>query len=74
MAKFTFLNKNTHEIFSLETCILIAQLSGATGMRPVREKVTGGEGICKAALPLEVVPGARCVSFLFLSYYCWAFY
>ena len=31
-------------------------------------------GTCKAALPLGVVPGARYVSFLFLSYCCWAFY
>ena len=31
-------------------------------------------GTCKAALPLGVVPGAQYVSFLFLSYCCWAFY
>ena len=31
-------------------------------------------GTCKAVLPLRVVPGARYVPFLFLSYCCWAFY
>ena len=32
------------------------------------------KGPCKAALPLEVVPGARYVPFVLLSYCCWAFY
>ena len=32
------------------------------------------KGTCKAALPLEVVPGARYVPFFLLSYCCWAFY
>ena len=31
-------------------------------------------GTCKAALPLEVVPGAWCVPFFLLYYCCWAFY
>ena len=55
-----------------ERQLLITQGCPRGPIYPLRSR-RDKKGICRATLPLEVVPGAWYVPFFFLSY-CWAFY